>query len=181
MTVFEFLSVAISIVLALTLGKLVAATPHVFSRDKRDPIHAGLFLVNCFVVLNIWWFVWSLHEKTSWNFLEFLILMGSPIALYLAAHLLVSDVPGEVRSWREHFAGVHRWYFAAILATAIFANVRTVWVVGEEANLAVGFVVIGILFIPGIFSPRRSVHAAILGLWFIFQVFAVSQLFTSDR
>ena len=40
MTVFEFLSVAVSIVLALTLGKLVAATPHVFSRDKRDPIHA---------------------------------------------------------------------------------------------------------------------------------------------
>ena len=118
MTVFEFLSVAVSIVLALTLGKLVAATPHVFSRDKRDPIHAGLFLVNCFVVLNIWWFVWSLHDKTSWNFLEFLIMMGSPIALYLAAHLLVSDIPGEVRSWREHFAGVHSWYFAAILATA---------------------------------------------------------------
>ncbi|NKB97363.1 MAG: hypothetical protein GKR90_02525 [Pseudomonadales bacterium] len=181
MTIFEFLSVAISIVLALTLGKLVAATPHVFSRDRRDPIHAGLFLVNCFVVLNIWWFVWSLNEKTSWNFLEFLILMGSPVTLYLAAHLLVSDIPGEVKSWREHFSRVHRGYFTAILATAIFANVRTMWVVGGEASLAVGFMVTGILFLPGIFSSRRSVHAIILGLWFLFQVFAVSQLFTSDR
>ncbi len=115
MTIFEFLSVAVSIVLALTLGKLIAATPHVFSSRARDVIHAGFFLVTNFVVLAIWWFVWTLHDKASWNFLEFLIMMGSPVGLYLAAHLLVSDVPREVVSWREHFATVHRWYFAAIL------------------------------------------------------------------
>ena len=34
-------------------------------------------------------------------------MMGSPIGLYLEAHVLVSDVPREVASWREHFASVH--------------------------------------------------------------------------
>jgi len=168
-------------VLALTLGKLVAATPHVFARHKRDPIHAGLFLVNCFVVLNIWWVVWSLHDKASWNFLEFLVTMGSPIALYLGAHVLVADVPREVASWREHLTKVHHWYFASNLATTVFAALRTVWVVGEEASLAVGFMIIGIVFIGGIVSTRRSVHAVVLVFWLTFQFFSVVQLFTSDR
>ena len=46
MTIFEFLSVAVSIVLALTLGKLIAATPHVFAARARDVIfcrHTALY------------------------------------------------------------------------------------------------------------------------------------------
>ena len=179
MTIFEFLSVAVSIVLALTLGKLIAATPHVFSSRARDVIHAGFFLVTNFVVLAIWWFVWTLHDKASWNFLEFLIMMGSPVGLYLAAHLLVSDVPREVVSWREHFATVHRWYFAAILATVIFAIVRMVWVLGDELRFALGLALLCIVFAIGIVSPRRSVHAGILIFWLVFQVFAVTQRFTA--
>ena len=179
MTIFEFLSVAVSIVLALTLGKLIAATPHVFSSRARDVIHAGFFLVTNFVVLAIWWFVWMLHDKASWNFLEFLIMMGSPVGLYLAAHLLVSDVPGEVVSWREHFATVHRWYFAAILATVIFAIVRMVWVLGDELRFALGLALLCIVVAIGIVSPRRSVHAGILIFWLVFQVFAVTQRFTA--
>ena len=179
MTIFEFLSVAVSIVLALTLGKLIAATPHVFSARARDVVHAGFFLVTNFVVLAIWWFVWTLHDKASWNFLEFLIMMGSPVGLYLAAHLLVSDVPREVVSWREHFATVHRWYFAAILATVIFAIVRMVWVLGDELRFALGLALLCIVFAIGIVSPRRSVHAGILIFWLVFQVFAVTQRFTA--
>jgi hypothetical protein len=119
MTIFEFLSVAVSIVLALTLGKLIAATPHVFAAGARDAIHAGFFLVTGFVVLAIWWFVWTLNDKATWNFLEFLLMMGSPIGLYLAAHLLVSDVPREVSNWKDHFAKIYRWFFAAVLATVV--------------------------------------------------------------
>lgn len=103
MTVFEFLSVAVSIVMALTFGKLIAATPHVFARRARDPVHSGFFMINSFIVLMIWWFVWDLNTKASWTFSEFLIMMGAPASLYLAAHILVSDMPGSIASWKEHF------------------------------------------------------------------------------
>ncbi len=179
MTIFEFLSVAVSIVLALTLGKLIAATPHVFSPRARDVIHAGFFLITNFVVLAIWWYVWTLHDKATWNFLEFLIMMGSPIGLYLAAHVLVSDVPREVASWREHFASVHRWYFAAILATVLFAIVRNVWVLGEQLLFALGLILLSMVITIGIVSPRRGVHAGVLIFWLVFQAFAVTQRFTA--
>ena len=180
MTTFEFLSVAVSIVLALALGKLIAATPHVFESSRRDVIHAGFFLVNCFVVLNIWWFTWALNDKASWNFLEFLVMMGSPVSFYLAAHVLVADVPGAVTNWREHFAKVYRWYFAAILSTAIFAILRTLWVLGEDPLFSLGLVSLGIVLAIGIVSPRRSVHGGVLIVWLVFQVFALAQRFNTD-
>lgn len=43
MTIFEFLSVAVSIGLALALGKLIAATPHVFAAGARDAITLDIF------------------------------------------------------------------------------------------------------------------------------------------
>ncbi len=180
MTIFEFLSVAVSIVLALTLGKLIAATPHVFSSGARDVLHAGFFLVNSFVVLVIWWMVWTLNDKASWNFLEFITLMGSPICLYLSAHILVSDEPREIDNWRVHFESVHRWYFAATLATVVFAILRMTLVLGAQMRLTLGFIALVIAFTVGIVSSRRSIHAGVLLFWLLFQVFAVSQQFTSN-
>jgi hypothetical protein len=178
-TVFEFLSVSVSIVLALTLGKLIASTPHVFASSARDSIHAGFFLVTTFVVLAIWWFVWTLNDKETWNFLEFLLMMGSPIGLYLAAHVLVSDTPAEVSSWRDHFQRIRRWYFAAILATIVFAALRTTWVFGADFTFAVGLSVLGIAFLIGIISDHRAIHAGVLVFWLLFQIFAISQRFTA--
>ena len=180
MTIFEFLSVAVSIVLALTLGKLIAATPHVFSSGARDVLHAGFFLVNSFVVLVIWWMVWTLNDKASWNFLEFITLMGSPICLYLSAHILVSDEPREIDNWQVHFESVHRWYFAATLATVVFAILRMTLVLGAQMRLTLGFIVLVIAFTVGIVTSRRSIHAGVLIFWLLFQVFAVSQQFTSN-
>ena len=179
MTIFEFLSVAVSIVLALTLGRLIAATPHVFSPRSRDALHAGFFLLTTLVVLAIWWLVWSLSDKATWNFFEFLLMMASPMALYLAAQVLVSENPKDVVSWKEHFASIHRWYFGAILATILFAIVRTVWVLEADLGFAIGLCVLSVVLFLGMVSQRRSVHVGVLFIWCVFQIFAVSQRFTA--
>jgi hypothetical protein len=179
MTIFEYLSVAVSMVLALTLGKLIAATPHVFARGARDVVHATYFLLTGFVVLAMWWYVWPLHDKTSWNFVEFLLMMGSPVSLYLAAHVLVSDVPREVKNWGAHFARIHRWYFSAVFATTTLAVVRVVWVLGAQPSFATGLAVLSVVIACGIASSSRRVHAGVLIFWLLFQGFAVTQQFTT--
>ena len=40
MSIFEYLTVAVSIVLALGLSKLVSSIPYVFDRRKRDWLHS---------------------------------------------------------------------------------------------------------------------------------------------
>ena len=106
-------------------------------------------------------------------------MMASPITLYLAAQLLVSDTPANVSDWRVHFEQVRRGYFAAVLATITFAGIRTIWVLGADYPFAFGLGVLGIGFVIGIFSSSRWVHAVLLILWLIFQTFAMSQRFTA--
>jgi hypothetical protein len=151
----------------------------VFKASARDPIHAGFFVVTAYVVMAIWWFVWALNEKETWNFLEFLLMMGSPIALYLAAHLLVSDNPSRVLDWRAHFGEIRQWYFAACLVTVVLAITRSILVLGGDFAFAAGLSVMCLAFVVGILSESRRVHTAILSLWLVFQIFAVSQRFTA--
>ena len=106
-------------------------------------------------------------------------MMGSPISLYLSAHLLVSDEPREIDNWRAYFESVRQWYFAATLATVVFAILRMTLVLGAQTRLTLGFIALLIAFAIGIISSRRSIHAGILIFWCSFQIFAVSQQFTS--
>ncbi len=108
MTIFEYLSVAASIVLALGISKLVSSVRHVFAPGRRDWLHVVLFAYLFLAHLLQWWRFWPLHDVLSWNFIQFLIVIGSPICLYLAAAVLVSDAPSEVHSWRNQLAEVHR-------------------------------------------------------------------------
>ena len=179
MTIFEFLSIAVSIVLALALGKLITATPHIFKRETRHLVHGGFFLVTNLAVLAMWWHVWTLSEKETWNFLEFLVMMGSPIALYSAAQILVSHEPSEVRSWEEYFAGAYHWFFGALLASTIFAMVRAVWVLKADASVVLGLVGLCVVFVVGILSKKLAIQVCVLLLWALFQIFAVAERFTA--
>ena len=50
----------------------------------------------------------SCDDAETWSYLEFLVMMGSPVCIYLAAHVLVSDQPSEFTSWGEHLVGRSR-------------------------------------------------------------------------
>ena len=104
MSIFEFLTVAISIVLALGLSLLISSIPHVFDAKKRDWLHALVFLLLVFAHIVVWWRVWILNSVSSWNIVQFMILIGSPLSLYLAASALVSSTPGQVSDWKTYFS-----------------------------------------------------------------------------
>ena len=55
MTIFEFLSVAASIVLALGLGKLISSIPYVFDAHKRDWLDALAFVTLIAGQFLAWW------------------------------------------------------------------------------------------------------------------------------
>ncbi len=85
MTIFEYLSVAASIVLALGVSRLASSIRYVFDSSRIDAVHAALFVLLFLIHLNHWWRLWPLHDVPEWNFLQFLIVMGGPISLYIAA------------------------------------------------------------------------------------------------
>ena len=176
MTIFEYLSVAASIVLALGISKLVSSVRHVFAPGRRDWLHVVLFLYLFLAHLLQWWRFWPLHDVPSWNFIQFLIVMGSPISLYFAAAVLVSDAPSEVHSWRDQLAEAHRWFFAATFFSFLIGNLRSafvlngqlqpLWIVGGLAPLLAGAIL-----------PSRTVHALVAAIMWLGSVLLIHDSF----
>jgi hypothetical protein len=136
LTIFEFLSVAASIVLALGLSTLITSIPFVFDASKRDWLHALA------------------------NILGFTILMGTPLSLYLAATALVSNNPDKVENWREQFSHRSRWFFSALVGTWVFGILRG-YVFLDRMAPWWSFLMLG-GFVVAATSSRRDIHIGVL-------------------
>lgn len=160
MTIFEFLTVAVSIVLALGLSKLISSIPFVFAAGKRDWLHMLLFVLAVLSHIILWWRIWLLNDVTEWNILQFTLLMGSPLSLYLAATALVSNAPEQVSDWKTHFADQSHWIFSAIAAVIGFGLLRSYFISGSTPAWW-SFLAFA-LFVGAAISNRRVVHITII-------------------
>ena len=131
MTQFEFISVAVSIVLALSAARLLNALPHVLTPGRRYWIHALWSVLLLLMHLSFWWAIWSYREIDPWTFRGFVAVMLAPGFLYLTASTLVSDNPAAIESWRTHFYARHRTFFSLFLAVVLSALLRQFMVLGD--------------------------------------------------
>jgi hypothetical protein len=124
MTIFEYLSIAASILLALALGRLASAIPYVFSRRRFDLVYALIYVALFFGALLQWWLIWGISEYNNWSYLSFVLLMASPLVLFVLAHVLVSERPSEVDSWSHYLSENHRLFFFLLFIGFVIARAR---------------------------------------------------------
>jgi len=179
LTIFEFLSVAASIVLALGLGTLISSIPYVFDAHRRDWLHALAFVTLIAGHILAWWRIWPLNSVAHWNILGFAILMGTPLSLYLAATALVSSNPDRVASWKEHFSGRSRWLFSALIAVWIFGLLRSYILL----NLTPAWWSLLMLggFVVAAISSRRNIHIVVLSMVLLVFAALISRSFDADQ
>ena len=91
MTQFEFISVAVSIVLALSAARLLTAIPHVLAPGRRYWIHALWSVLLLLMHLSFWWAIWIYREIDPWTFRGFVAVMLTPAFLYLTVNLKKSN------------------------------------------------------------------------------------------
>ena len=131
MTQFEFISVAVSIVLALSAARLLTALPHVLASGRRYWVHTLWSVVLLSIHLGFWWAIWIYREIDPWTFRAFGAVMLTPALLYLTVSTLVSDSPATIESWRTHFYARHRIFFSLYLATLLSIPLRQFAVLGD--------------------------------------------------
>ncbi len=112
MTLFEYISVAFSIVLALGAASLLRSLPSVFSPGRRYWIHATWVVSLLFLHALAWWSLWSYSGVESWTLLTFLLVLLQPGLLYLNTSVLVGEAPESSVSWRDRFYRSRRWFFS---------------------------------------------------------------------
>jgi hypothetical protein len=116
MNAFEYLSVLISIVLALGMTRVLAGVAEMLQQRTYRRIYwvHVIWIVNLFVYLVIaWWIFYRWRNQQEWTFFLFVFVLISPTILYLASMLLFPPESSDAESidYKAHYYANHRAFF----------------------------------------------------------------------
>lgn len=115
MTLFEYLSVAVSIVLGLGVTHILASLRVVLDMDLRHPAHVGWSFLLLIYLAQTWWSLWDLAAVADWNQFAFYYVLLGPGLLYSAATTLIPEAGEASQSWEAHFFLVRRRFLSMVL------------------------------------------------------------------
>src|SRR5881275_953985 len=116
MDAFSYLSVLISIVLALGMTRVLAGVGEMLqarSRRRLYWVHA-VWVANLFLYLVVaWWIFYRWRNQQPWTFFLFIFVLISPTILYLASIVLFpreGDLDPAI-DYKAHYYANHRTFF----------------------------------------------------------------------
>jgi hypothetical protein len=116
MAAFEYLSVLISIILALGMTRVLGGVGEMLQARSRRRIYwvHAIWVINLFLYLVIaWWIFYRWRNQQPWTFYLFVFVLISPTVLYLAS-LLLFPREGDLDSavdYKTHYYANHRAFF----------------------------------------------------------------------
>ena len=176
MTVFEYVMVMVSIILALALAQLLRGLTEITKNPNRYWVHSSWIGILAFLVLQFWWAYWDFSGLESWTFAVYVYLLLSPIALFVATYLLVPETRTTEMDWRKHFYQARRWFFLTLILLSILGAFGT-WIFLGVALLHPyrGFQALLLtIIVVGMFSRAHKIHATLVVLYLV--ILLLSQL-----
>jgi hypothetical protein len=166
MTHFEYIFVAVSIILSFTILRLLDAVPSAFSRERGDWVHAVWVAHLLWFCAAFWWINWINRNLDALTFRYFLFLLLAPSILYLTATALVSASPAAVPAWRDHFESNRRRFFVGALVYLALHTINSTVTFGVPLwhPLRAGQATMFGLFAAGALVRSRRGQTVIAGL-----------------
>ena len=166
MSLFEYLTVAISIVLSMSIVRSLEAVGDVLDPARRDRIHLIWFLVKAFEPALVWWSIWALQDEPNWTYPSFLLCLSGPVLLFFQITTLTTREPDDVPDWGTHFMASRRRFFGGFIAgswsgPALVASFGHMNEAGMLLIVAAADTAIGA---TGIASTNRRLHFAVATL-----------------
>lgn len=128
MSHFEYISVAVALINALLISRLLNGFPAAFSEQARYPIHYAWVITLTLVAVLQWWVFWRTSTVT-WSPVRFLWALALPSVVFLRASILLGTRPEEVVSFKEHFFQYRVRFFSLGILTAVMI-ILSPWVFG---------------------------------------------------
>ena len=166
MTLFEYVTVVVSMLMSLAVVQLVSGLSNVVAPGRRYWVHIVWIAALLLLIALHWWNQWAYQEYTEWNFLLFVSLLLAPGLLCFQAVALVPDRSDKVESWQRHFMTVRRRFFVA-LALIFLTFIVTSWMwldLPLDHPLRVIVAVLIAIAALGAFSAKQRVHEVLAAL-----------------
>ena len=167
MSQFEYVSVAIALVSALAVGRLLAGFSPALAESRRYWLHIAWLVALLFVCVTLWWGLWGVRQ-ISWTPFRFFWVLSMPGLLFVQAAVLLGDEPARVESFRVHYFDHRIPFFSLLLASAVVLGFNP-WVFGFVPWLAPApfhpvAAVLGGLSVAGLAFKSPAVHAILVAI-----------------
>ena len=106
MNLFEFLMIILSLIVGLGVAEILSGIARSLKEnlDEGIPWIHGLATLAVFLgLMQTFWESWGLRAEQTWSFPAMLLMLGSPICLYLMAYILFPE--------RDERSGLDDYYF----------------------------------------------------------------------
>ena len=182
MSRFEYLSVLISIVIALGISEMASSWGRLLrhrARVRHYWVHALWSLLITLMMVEFWWGFWQYRVIVDWSFLGLVAILAEALVMVLAALVLTPTDPiVEPLDLRVYYYENARVFF--VLGLALIAQLAVVdALVGKQPfvhveNLfrAVGLGVVGWAALSGSERVHASLAVAGVALLLTFTAFA---------
>ena len=170
MTLFEYMSVAISLIVALTYAEALRGLRIVMHPDRRYWVHSAWLIIKLSNPITFWWVIWGLRDFPDfWNFRTYLLALIIPGIVFMQVISLLSDNPASIGDWREHFYDQRRWFFGL---NAAVGGALILWliVIYSSTSLTVqvvpiiAYASITVLSLAACFIENPRFHATFVSL-----------------
>ena len=172
MTIFEYVSVMASIILALGVAQLLTGLgrlPVSESRPRTYWVHYSWLVILGLLHVQVWWSLWFRYNVPTLHFSQFVYILAGPATLFISAFILLPGAfPQDAES---HFYRVRRPFFALVFLGVLWAAIGPFFhelaiptILRTAEFLALGLPVLGFL------SSNRRLHSAISVAYLAFVV-----------
>jgi hypothetical protein len=166
-TQFEFVLIAISIVMALGVSRLLDVLGPALRPDRRSWIHVGWVVQKFFNHILWWWSLW-LARDAQWNLALYLFGFAGPIVLYLQASALATPSEDAPMSWQQRFFEIRVLFFLGNLGLVAIILAAEATFDGLSAARA-PILLLGLCAIVGLATRDVRVHAGLVALALLVQ------------
>jgi hypothetical protein len=183
MNAFEYLSVLISIILALGMTRVLAGVGEMLQARSRRHIYwvHAIWIVNLFLYLVVaWWIFYRWRNQQPWTFFLFVFVLISPTILYLASILLFprEGAIDESIEYKTHYYANDRAFFI-IFALFVPIDIVDTLLKGIPHFLELGLLynISAILQITGLTIAaitRNERYHQFFAVFFLIQTIAIS-------
>ncbi len=117
MTLFEYISIATSLILSFSLARTLTNFAPIFASEHRYWVHSAWVLVILVNHVHLFWQIWLYQGVEVWTLVEFVLLLMGPIMLLIGASLLVPV--GAVPDYRIYFESIRGPFYSVLIVISV--------------------------------------------------------------
>lgn len=160
---FNYLAVLISIILGLGITQLLSGFGRWLESRFSFPAYAPTIIwVATLLVMHVqtWWSMYGMRHHSNWTFLQFVVVLLQPIALFLLASVVLPSPAAAVLDLKSNYFTQRRWFFGLLIALLTVSVTRDVVLTGSlpaTANLLFHILFLG-ASVSGLVIAKESFH-----------------------